>query len=96
MNELVTLIVAKYGRHPLLYGSDVLRGMIGAISALCPLWIADYTNEPDWAEISRFLIWQYSQSGDSSHGIPSGVDCNQWMSQVQTLADWYAMHAFAA
>lgn len=96
VNELVTLIVGKYGRHPILYGSDVLKEMIGEVSVLCPLWIADYSHEPTWAQPSRFLIWQYSKSGDTSHGIPSGVDCNQWMSPVQTFADWYAIHAFAA
>lgn len=92
-NELITLIVGETGRHPLLYGSDVLSGMITGLSDKCPLWVARYGAEPPgWPNPARLLLWQWSDDGNGA-GVPRGVDCSQWMGAAASFADWYAANA---
>jgi lysozyme len=83
--RFVTLIHARLGRWPVLYGGRLLARAAAepdaALLALCPLWLARYGETPPdvpppW---SRWTLWQYTDGidGPEPREVPGIGRCDR-------------------
>ncbi|MDR4308398.1 glycoside hydrolase family 25 protein [Chelatococcus sambhunathii] len=99
--EFVTLIEARLGRPPVIYGGRHLRERLVGVerSALsrCPLWYARFAPEPKgvpplW---DRWTFWQYTDgaSGPEPHEVAGIGPCDRDLFNG-TEAEFYARWPF--
>jgi len=92
--EFVSLIRERLGRYPVLYGGIWLKqhldGKADRLLSKCPLWIAQYAEEPTlppgW---KKYALWQYTdgESGPAPRNVDGIGPCdrNQYNGTVAQL-----------
>lgn len=91
LSHLIASIVGVTGKHPVVYGSDVLKQIDATNYDQCPVWAARYDslNPPTWPD--ELVLWQWSETGSVT--TPGDVDCSQFMLGTIDIEDWWASRA---
>ena len=96
--EFVTLVHARAGRWPVLYGGSTIKkdlaGTPNGVLSNCPLWIAAYNDSPTlppgWDE---YTMWQYTdgEHGNEPHSAAGIGNCDRdvYRGTAAGLAAWW-------
>jgi lysozyme len=98
--QFVTMVQAKTGRLPVVYGGALIRASLGhtvdPVLAQCRLWWAQYASVPTLqATWLNYFLWQHTdgKTGPQPHEAPGigPCDCNTFDGSALELAQQWAI-----